>query len=154
MSTLEFRTAARADVPAIVAMLADDPLGATREKPGDPLPDSYWTAFDAIEADPNNELLVATVGGELAGVLQITFTPHLARQGAWRATIEGVRVAGSMRGHGIGGRLLAEAIERARSRHCRIVQLTTDTSRTEARQFYERLGFAATHHGMKLNLTD
>jgi ribosomal protein S18 acetylase RimI-like enzyme len=146
------RNAVREDVPAIVALLADDPLGRSRESTEVGELDPYLTAFDAIAADPNNELLLAVNGGRVVGVLQITFSPGLSRKGAWRATLESVRVATDVRGTGIGRTLVSEAITRARARNCQIVQLTTDLSRAAARAFYESLGFSYTHAGMKLSL--
>jgi len=151
---LGFRTARREDLPAILALLADDPLGAERERLEDPVPEPYVTAFSAIEADPNQELIVAERDREVAGVLQLTFIASLTWQGSTRALIEGVRIAAPLRGLRIGEALVREAIERARRRGCRIVQLTTDRSRTDAHRFYERLGFKATHVGMKLHLDD
>jgi ribosomal protein S18 acetylase RimI-like enzyme len=150
--TLSFRQATRDDVPDIVRMLADDPLGATRESPETPLPAEYYAAFDAIGKDPNNELVVADGDGKLVGVLQLTFIPYLSHRGAWRALIEGVRVDSSTRSAGIGRQLLEWAIQRARERGCRLVQLTSDKSRADAIRFYERLGFVASHEGMKLRL--
>lgn len=147
-----FRSARLADLPAIVALLADDPLGATRERLEDPLPNAYLRAFTAIDQDPNQDLIVADRGGVVAGVLQLTFIASLTWQGSTRALIEGVRIASGMRGRGIGEALVREAIARARAHGCGIVQLTTDRSRTDAHRFYERLGFKATHVGMKLHL--
>jgi len=150
---VRIRRALAADLPAIVRMLADDPLGARRERLEDPLPDSYRQAFAAIEQDPNNELVVAEgADGVAVAVLQLSFTPGLSHQGGWRATIEGVRVDSRLRGGGVGHELLRWAIERARQRGCRQVQLTTDKTRTAARRFYESLGFVASHEGMKLAL--
>jgi GNAT superfamily N-acetyltransferase len=149
---LTFRAAARADLAAIVGMLAADPLGATRESVTEPLAPEYEAAFAAIRDDPNNELLVAECGTALAGVLQLTYLPSLTYRGGWRAQVEGVRVAEGMRGQGVGRALLEEAIARARGRGCRLVQLTTDNRRPEALRFYEQLGFRATHAGMKLQL--
>jgi len=149
---LSLRCAERADLEAIVQLLADDPLGARRERYELPLRESYRRAFDAIAGDPNNELVVACVGGVVAGVLQITYTPGLTYEGGWRATIEGVRVASRLRSAGLGRTLLEWAIARARGRGCRLVQLTTDRSRPAARRFYESLGFVASHDGMKLQL--
>lgn len=147
------RPAVAADLPAIVRMLADDPLGAMRERLEDPLPQSYLRAFAAIAADPDNELIVADAGdGTAVAVLQLTFTPYLTHQGAWRATVEGVRVDRRRRGSGIGRSLFEWAIARARERGCNVVQLTTDKQRPEARRFYESLGFVASHEGMKLRL--
>ncbi len=152
-AALTFRTAQQDDLQVLVAMLADDALGSTRERLTDPLPASYAAAFRAIEADPNNEILVGCLGGRIVAALQITYTPSLSHQGSWRATLESVRTAAALRGQGIGAKLVAEAVERARARNCGIVQLSTNKSRTDARRFYERLGFHATHEGMKLTLS-
>lgn len=147
---ITFRRARRDDVPAIVRLLADDPLGATRESPGPPMPDAYLVAFDAIDRDPNNELVVAETGdGRVAAVLQLTFVPSLTYRGGWRALVEGVRVAAELRSGGLGRRLFEWAIARAAARGCHLVQLTTDKARPDARRFYESLGFVASHDGMK-----
>lgn len=147
-----FRIATANDLDKMVQMLADDELGKTRERYETPLPESYVKAFEAIDSDPNNELVVACLGEEIVGVQQITFTPYLTHQGSWRATIEGVRTASSVRGKGIGSQLIGWAIDRAKARGCRLVQLTTDKKREDAHRFYERLGFQATHEGMKMKL--
>ena len=153
-SSLHFRRAREADLPSIVQLLADDPLGATRETFALPLPASYCQAFEAIDSDPNNELVVAEdSSGSVVAVLQITFIPYLTYRGGWRALIEGVRVAAHARSGGVGRSLLLWAIERAKTRGCHVVQLTSDKKRPDAIRFYERLGFVATHEGMKLNLT-
>jgi ribosomal protein S18 acetylase RimI-like enzyme len=144
-----FRRATAADIPAIVALLADDVLGATREAPGDP---AYAAAFAAIEADANQLLAVAEDQGRVAGCLQVSFIPGLSHRGAWRGQVESVRVAADRRGSGLGRELLAWAIAQCRARGCTIVQLTTDKSRAQARRFYESLGFTASHEGMKLRL--
>jgi GNAT superfamily N-acetyltransferase len=150
---VRFRRATREDVPALVRLLADDPLGAQREAVTSPLPGSYYAAFEAIERDPNNELIVAeTADGQLAGMLQLTFIPYLTYRGGWRALVEGVRVVAQMRSRGVGRRLFEWAIERARERGCHMIQLTSDKSRAEAIRFYESLGFVASHEGMKLHL--
>jgi len=146
------RDARRDDVPSIARLLADDPLGATRESPGPPVAQSYYDAFAAIEADPNNELIVAEHAGALVGLLQITYLPGMSYAGGWRAQVEGVRVAAAMRGSGLGRTLLVYAIERARERGCRLIQLTSDKTRPEAIRFYRSLGFRASHEGMKLVL--
>jgi ribosomal protein S18 acetylase RimI-like enzyme len=151
-SEVHFRRATNADLSAIVSLLAADPLGASREQPGTALDPAYRHAFDSIEADRNQELVVAVLANEVAGVLQITFIPSLTHTGSWRAQIEGVRVAKHARSAGIGRRMIEYAIERAAARSCRIVQLTTDKRRPRAIEFYERLGFVASHEGMKLHL--
>lgn len=150
---IEVRPAEADDLPQIVGLLADDVLGQGRERIADPLPESYRTAFAAIERDPNNEILVATIGTRLVASLQLTYTPSLSFQGSWRATVESVRTAADRRGQGIGAALMRHAIERARGRGCGMVQLSTNKVRADARRFYERLGFVATHEGMKLELT-
>jgi GNAT superfamily N-acetyltransferase len=149
MSEVIIRRARAEDVPEIVAMLADDPLGAARERPGDP---RYAEAFAELDADPRQLLAVADVGGEVVGTLQLTFIPGLSRVGATRAQIEAVRVRADQRGAGLGQRLVEWAVAKARSRGCVLVQLTSDASRTDAHRFYERLGFTASHVGMKLVL--
>jgi GNAT superfamily N-acetyltransferase len=151
---MEFRLAERADVPAILELLADDEI--SRARGFGPVPEEVdaatWAAFEAIDADPGNELIVGVDGGEVLATCQLTFTPGLSRGGSWRMTIEAVRVRADRRGGGLGRRLMAYAVERARVRGCRIVQLTTDKRRTEAQRFYQRLGFTASHEGMKLIL--
>ena len=147
-----FRRAQAGDLPAIVAMLANDALGSTREDPRLPLAPAYLEAFAAIGADPNQLLAVAVEDGEMVGTLQLTFIPGLSHLGAWRGQIEAVRVASSRRGTGLGARLVEWAVEQCRARGCRMVQLTTSTSRKDAQRFYERLGFRHTHAGYKLSL--
>ncbi|WP_434452955.1 GNAT family N-acetyltransferase [Lentzea sp. E54] len=131
-------------------MLADDPLGAARERPGDP---AYLKAFEVIDADPHQYLAVAVSGDEVVGTLQLTFTSGLSRLGMTRATVEAVRVRSDQRGSGLGAHLMRWAIDEARARGCGVVQLTTDASRVDAHRFYERLGFTASHVGMKLTLS-
>jgi GNAT superfamily N-acetyltransferase len=150
VSDVQFRRATEADLPAIVAMLADDVLGATRESPDDLTP--YLAAFKAIAADPNQFLVVADRDGEVVGTMQLTFLPGLSRKGATRAQIEGVRVRGTERGTGLGSQLMVWAVDQARERGCNLVQLTSDTARTDAHRFYEQLGFTASHLGFKLSL--
>ncbi|MBY0097954.1 GNAT family N-acetyltransferase [Mesobacillus maritimus] len=149
---LNFRLATEQDLDKIVAMIADDPLGSKREKYEQPLPVSYRKAFQAITADPNNELIVACKGNDIVGVQQITYTPYLTYQGGWRATIEGVRTRSSERGKGVGTDLIQWGIQRAKKRGCHLIQLTTDKKRKDALRFYERLGFKATHEGLKMTL--
>lgn len=149
---LIFRQAKREDLPEIVRMLADDFLGNSRERYENPLPESYTKAFEEIEADKNNELIVAEKDGEIIGTLQITFTPSLSFQGGKRATVESVRVDAKYRGQGIGKELMKWAIERAKKENCAAIQLTTNAERTNAHRFYENLGFKGSHLGMKLYL--
>lgn len=145
-----FRPARRDDLPAVLALLVDDQLGADRDSAE---PDSaYLAAFEAIDADPAHLLLVAEEAGEVVGTLQLSVLPGLARHGALRGQIEAVRVAADRRGSGLGGELLRVAIEEARTRGCALVQLTTDLRRERAHRFYERLGFRHSHAGMKLML--
>jgi ribosomal protein S18 acetylase RimI-like enzyme len=151
---ISFREANRSDVPVIVGLLADDELGAQRERIEAPLPRPYYDAFDAIDSDPNQQLLLACRGDTILGALQLTFMPSLTYVGRWRSQIESVRVAASGRSLGTGRMLNEEAIRRSRERGCRMVQLTTDKRRTRAHTFYERLGFVASHEGMKLHLSD
>lgn len=147
------RRARRDDLPAIVRLLADDPLGQQREAATTPLPAGYALAFAAIDADPQHELVVVERAGEVIGTLQLSFLPYLTYQGGTRAQIEAVRVAQQHRDHGIGRLLFDWAIARARERGCHMVQLTTNASRKDAHRFYERLGFKPSHTGMKLDLT-
>jgi GNAT superfamily N-acetyltransferase len=150
MSDLEIRPAVPDDIPAIVAMLADDSLGALRESPDDLTP--YTAAYERLTADPNQHLVVAERAGRVVGTLQLTIIPGLSRRGATRAVIESVRVHADERGSGLGTRFIEWAIEEARLLGCQLVQLTSDTRRTDAHRFYERLGFSATHLGFKLDL--
>ena len=149
---IKFRQATREDLPEIVRMLADDFLSATRERYENPLPESYVKAFEEIEADKNNELIVAEMGGEIVGTLQITFTPSISFQGGRRATVESVRVDAQFRGRGFGRKLMKWVIERAREENCFAAQLTTNAERKDAHRFYEDLGFKGSHLGMKLYL--
>lgn len=150
MSEPIFREATAEDIPAIVAMLADDTLGATRETPADLVP--YLSAFATVDANPNQILVVADDRGEVIGCAQITFIAGLSHRGLWRADIEAVRVRSDRRGTGLGTRLIEWCIEAARERGCGMVQLTSNASRTDAHRFYERLGFTASHTGFKLRL--
>jgi GNAT superfamily N-acetyltransferase len=152
MVDASFRRAAETDVPAIIALLADDILGEHREDPRTPLNPKYIEAFSAIDVDPNQMLVVAMVNDDVAGTLQLTFIPGLTRIGAWRGQIEGVRVATLYRGAGLGQQMFEWAIEQCRSRGCHLVQLTTDRERPEAHRFYENLGFESSHIGYKLLL--
>jgi ribosomal protein S18 acetylase RimI-like enzyme len=152
VTEVDFRRATRNDVPAIVAMLSDDALGSVREDYQDPLPESYYRAFEEIDSDSNQQLIVATFGEDVVGVMQLTLIPYLTYRGGKRALIEGVRVHAGYRGRSLGTAMLEEAVERARAAGCHVVQLTTDKRRPEALAFYEKLGFVASHEGMKLHL--
>ncbi|MEU9166959.1 GNAT family N-acetyltransferase [Streptomyces sp. NPDC048420] len=150
MGDLEIRPATKDDVSAIVAMLADDPLGAQRESPHDLAP--YLDALERLSSDPNQHLVVATRGDRVVGTLQLTIIPGLSRRGATRSIIEGVRIHADERGGGLGTRLIEWAIEESRQQNCQLVQLTSDNTRADAHRFYERLGFTASHVGFKLAL--
>ncbi|MFD6566392.1 GNAT family N-acetyltransferase [Micromonospora profundi] len=147
MSDMIFREASRADLPAVIALLADDVLGKARDFID--VDDAYERAFAAIDADPRNLLIVAEQAGELVGCLQITYVPGLGRHGAERSLIESVRVRSDRRGEGLGRDLMTWAIDQARQRGCALVQLTTDKTRHDAHRFYLGLGFVASHEGMK-----
>lgn len=149
---LTYRTAGHDDLPELVTLLADDQLGTTREDPSLPLRAGYLRAFQSINSDPNNELIVVTGDDHIIGMLQLTFIPYLTYEGSWRCLIEGVRIHSDYRGKGLGKRFLEHAIERARQRNCHLVQLTSDKRRTDALRFYESLGFKASHEGLKLHL--
>ncbi|MEN3976825.1 GNAT family N-acetyltransferase [Emcibacter sp. SYSU 3D8] len=136
----------------IVAMLANDPIGSTREDASEPLNPAYIAAFNAISADQNQFLAVALLDQSVVGTLHLSFIPGLALTGAWRGQIESVRIRQDHRDAGLGGTMIEWAIGRCREKGCRIVQLTTDKSRRDAHRFYERLGFEATHEGYKLKL--
>ncbi|MBR8642567.1 GNAT family N-acetyltransferase [Streptomyces tuirus] len=150
MGDLEIRPVVADDVPAIVGMLADDPLGAQRESPDDLTP--YLTALERISADPNQCLVVAVREGRAVGTLQLTIVPGLSRRGASRSIIEGVRIHADERGSGLGTQLIEWAVDESRRQGCQLVQLTSDNTRTDAHRFYERLGFTASHTGFKLPL--
>lgn len=150
---LTLRAAERDDVPVLVRLLADDVLGKDREKASESVDEGYWRAFSTIDEDERQLLIVAETEGIVVGTMQLTFIQYLTFLGGERAQIEAVRVAHAYRGLGIGRRMLEWAIDLARSRGCHLVQLTTNRRREGARDFYESMGFEATHHGMKLMLT-
>jgi GNAT superfamily N-acetyltransferase len=147
MSTPTFRSARREDVPAIARLLADDALGAAREDPSDPAP--YFAAFDRIDADPRNLLAVAEIDGGVLACLQMTFIPGLSNRGAEFALVQAVRVDASLRGRGVGQAFMHWAMDQARARGCAAMELFTHHTRTDAQSFYDRLGFAASHVGMR-----
>jgi len=152
MSHVAIRPARESDLPNIIELLADDPLGQHREDISSPPNPRYVAAFQAITADVHQLLCVMTVDEEVIGTLQITFIPGLGRTGAWRGQIEAVRIAAAHRGAGLGQQMIAWAIAACRARDCSFVQLTTDRNRAEAHRFYERLGFVDSHVGYKLTL--
>jgi ribosomal protein S18 acetylase RimI-like enzyme len=146
---VKIRPARGNDVAAIVAMLADDALGRGRERLEDPLPPSYFRAFEAVERDPNIHLVVAeSENSEVIGCLQLCILPGLSSQGASRALIEDVRVASHCRSRGIGEQLVQWAVAEARGKGCKLVELLTHNTRVDAQRFYKRLGFQASHVGM------
>jgi len=144
-----FRKATRSDLMEIVGMLANDPLGALREDLQHP--EKYQQAFELIDKDDNQELIVVeNEGGEIIGTFQLTFIQYLTHQGGIRAQIESVRVRDDQRGKGIGEQMFQWAIHRAKQKGAHLVQLTSDKKRLDAIRFYQRLGFTASHEGMKL----
>jgi ribosomal protein S18 acetylase RimI-like enzyme len=151
ISSITIRRARRNDVAAIVAMLADDPLGSARERIEDPLPSPYFSAFEAVDRDPNIQLVVAENGdGEVIGCLQLCILPGLSSQGASRALIEDVRVASHCRSQGIGEQMVRWAIGEAREKNCKLIELLTHNTRVDAQRFYVKLGFQQNHKGMTL----
>lgn len=150
MSDLEIRAAGVEDLSEIVALLADDPLGATRESPDDLT--LYRAAFQRLAEDPNQHLMVAVCADRVVGTLQLTVIPGLSRRGSTRSVVEGVRIHKDERGSGLGTRLIQWAVDESRRQGCQLVQLTSDATRTDAHRFYERLGFVASHVGFKLAL--
>lgn len=150
---MKIRQANREDVSAIVQLIADDKLGALREDYQKPLPEKYYDAFTNIAADPNQELVVIEdTDATIIGTLQLSFIQYLTYQGGIRAQIEAVRIHENFRSKGIGQQLFEWAIQRAKEKGAHVAQLTTDKKRPEALHFYEKLGFKATHEGMKLHL--
>lgn len=149
---MTFRKATKKDVPFIVQLIADDKLGKLRENYQEPLPESYFEAFENISADPNQELIVVENDAhKIVGTLQLSFIQYLTYQGGIRAQIEAVRIHKDFRGKGLGKQMFEWAINRAQQRKAHVLQLTTDKKRPEAIAFYKRLGFVASHEGMKLH---
>jgi ribosomal protein S18 acetylase RimI-like enzyme len=149
---LNFREARGDDLQSLVELLANDVLGNKREDASKPLQHSYIQAFEAIKRDPNNQLLIATSENKLVGMLQLTFIPYLTHKGSWRCLIEGVRVHENFRGQGCGELMFKHAIHVAKQKNCSMVQLTSDKQRPDAIRFYEKLGFTASHEGLKLSI--
>ncbi|MET3969705.1 MULTISPECIES: GNAT family N-acetyltransferase [Bradyrhizobium] len=146
--SVSIRPARREDVAAIVAMLADDHLGRARERVEDPLPESYYQAFEQVARDQNLTLVVAESEGRVVGCLQLAILPGISTQGGIRGLLEDVRVASDCRSRGIGEQLVQWAVAEAKARGCNLVELLTHQTRTDAQRFYKRLGFAASHVGM------
>jgi GNAT superfamily N-acetyltransferase len=152
MNVVRFRLANREDLPEIVRMLADDELGSQRERCEEPLPESYYQAYEQINSDANHQLIVAELDGKVIGTLHLMFLPSISYQGGLRAQIESVRVDRQFQNQGIGSEMMKWAIERAQERGAHLVQLTTHKSREDAHRFYQRLGFQKSHLGLKLSL--
>ena len=147
-----FRKARLEDLRAILELLNDGKMGNVSERIEDSMPRLYTDAFALLDGDPNQLLLVGEIGGRIVASLQLTFIPGIAHQGAWRAQVEAVRVARELRGQGIGEAMMRHVIALARERGCALLQLTTNKARDDAQRFYRRLGFTASHEGMKLRL--
>ncbi|MBE7185373.1 MAG: GNAT family N-acetyltransferase [Methylobacterium mesophilicum] len=152
MARLIYRRAVEADLPVIIALLADDVLGSSREIASAAVAQPYLDAFSEIEADANQLQCVVEEDGEIVGTLQVTLIPCLSRGGAKRGQIEGVRVVRNRRGEGIGEAMFAWAVDYCRSQGCSLVQLTTDKARPDAHRFYDRIGFVPSHVGYKMTL--
>jgi len=150
--TLSYRNAKKSDLPQLIKMLADDQLGSTREDSSIPLNPAYISAFEKINSDPNNKLIVVEINNTIIGMLQITYIPYLSHKGAWRCLIEAVRIHKDYRSQGFGSEVFKWAIEQAKNKKCHIVQLTSNKERSSAIRFYKALGFSATHEGFKLVL--
>lgn len=149
---MRFRKATNIDIPEIVEMLADDELGKSRENFQVPLPLAYINAFEKINSDPNQELIVVeNENQEVIGTLQLSFIQYLTYQGGIRAQVEAVRIRKDQRGIGLGKKMFVWAIQRAKERNAHLLQLTTDKKRPDAVRFYEDLGFKSTHEGMKMH---
>jgi ribosomal protein S18 acetylase RimI-like enzyme len=148
---MALREARREDIRRIVEMLADDDVARGREDLSGDMA-AYHAAFDAIAADSNNTLYVWDHKGTAMGCLQLTFIPGMSYGGSWIAKVEGVRVDRSLRGLGIGEQMIDTIVAKSRARGCKQLQLTTNKQRIDAQRFYRRLGFEASHEGMKLDL--
>ncbi|GGA45590.1 GNAT family N-acetyltransferase [Pelagibacterium lentulum] len=153
MTSISLRAATAQDLPFIVRLIHEDAVGGnSAEKPEDAGRGAYAEAFAAINADPNQMLMIAEIDGQPAGTFQLTFTPGIARQGQWRCTIEGVHVDPALRNKGIGAQMMKWALNTARERGCGLVQLTSNKAREDAHRFYRRLGFAQSHEGFKITM--
>lgn len=152
MRTLSYRDATPADLAFIIGLIFDDAVAETPDRPDEPDHPRYLAALAAIDADPNQRLLVAEYEGRPAGTLQLTFIPGIARLGESRCLIEAVHIAPDLRSRGLGSQMIRWAIEEARARGCGVVQLTSNKKRVDAHRFYQRLGFAQSHEGFKYSL--
>jgi len=152
MSTLTFRTASKDDLHAVIALLADDEIAENREKPVEGVSDEYARAFEAMQSEHYNRILLCEDAGRIVGCLQLAFVPGLSRKGTTRAIVESVRVAAGSRGQNVGTALMKEAIRLARDGGCGLIQLTSDKRRPRAHLFYRRLGFEQSHFGFKKEL--
>lgn len=149
-----FREAVAEDVDALVRLAnRGGPEGKPRMQLPNELPEAYWQAFATIDQDPHQNLMVAELDGKIVGTFHLSYITYLAGMGRPDLQIEAVHVAAEYRGQGIGTKMMAWAIDQARERNCRRVQLTTDKRRQDAHRFYDRLGFSFTHEGAKLLLT-
>lgn len=146
------RPATRDDLAFIIALIEEDSVYGSTEDAANPQAPGYLAALAAIDADPNQMLLIATLDGEPVGTFQLTFTPGISRRGAWRCTVENVHVSATHRNKRIGEQMMAWAADQARARGCAFVQLTSNKQRTDAHRFYERIGFSKSHEGFKLKL--
>lgn len=147
-----FRDAILTDLPTIIAMLAEDQIGGRADDPSEPLDPAYLAAFDAIDRDPNQRLIVTELDGAIVGTMQLSWLPGLLNRGAWRGQIEAVRIASDKRSLGLGAAMIGWAVERFRERGCFMAQLTSNNDRVAAHRFYERLGWKKSHTGFKLEL--
>jgi GNAT superfamily N-acetyltransferase len=150
---MKFRDAIPADLPTIVAMLAEEQIGGRADDPSEPLDPAYLAAFAAIDRDPNQRLIVAELDDAIVGTMQLSWLPGLINRGAWRGQIEAVRIARDKRSLGLGATMIAWAVERFRECGCFMAQLTSNNDRVAAHRFYERLGWKKSHSGFKLMLT-
>lgn len=148
----KIRKASRNDIQHIVRLLANDPLGKARESYHDPLPQEYYAAFTEIDGDKNNYLIVVEDDGKIIGTSQLTIITYITYRGGRRGQIEGVRIDETYRGQGIGKLMIEWSISKSRELGCHVVQLTMDKQRDETIQFYKKLGFVASHEGLKLHL--
>lgn len=151
---MTFRDAVEADLPTIIALLAEDQIGGRSDDTSEPLDPVYAAAFAAIDGDPNQRLIVAETGGAIVGTMQLSFLPGILNRGAWRGQIEAVRIAADKRSLGLGAEMIGWAVEQCRARGCFMAQLTSNNDRQAAHRFYDRLGWKKSHAGFKLYLME